>query len=216
MRDLALAPASGPQPGDDGGDAGALHDDARRALIQLVRGPYLTRERYPNLWVALESDEKAIRAGLDNLFLDLVLDRDQGLAFVRNLRDDDAPKVIRSMPLTLIDTALVLFLRTRLLQADGRAFIGRDEIDEQLQVYGPVSGTDPVTMNKRVNASVDKMKKNSILQATSEDGRFEISPVLRMVFDADETAAVAAELRALVASGGVVVDEDDEDGEEQS
>ncbi|MCL2782586.1 MAG: DUF4194 domain-containing protein [Propionibacteriaceae bacterium] len=216
MRDLALAPDAVPESEDDDGAVGVLRQDARRALVQLVKGPSLTRERYPNLWVALESDERAIRAGLDNLFLELVFDRDQGLAFVRNLRDDDAPKVIRTTPLTLIDTAMVLFLRTRLLQADGRAFIGRDEIDDQLQVYGPVSGIDSVTMKKRINSSVDKMQENNILQKTSEEGRFEISPVLRLVFDADEVAAVSAELKALTASGGVVVDDDDQVDEDES
>ncbi|MCL2653228.1 MAG: DUF4194 domain-containing protein, partial [Propionibacteriaceae bacterium] len=212
---LAYVPDTSADPSDEP-ENDSLLPDARRALVQLVKGPYLTRERNPNLWVALENSEAGIRAGLDNLFLELVLDREQGLAFVRNIRDEDAPKVIRAMRLTLIDTALVLFLRERLLHASDRAFIGRDEIDDQLQVYGPASGTDPVTMNSRINSSVEKMKKNSILQAMDEEGRFEISPVLRMVFDADEVAAVSDEVRALIASGGTVANGDDGVDEEES
>jgi hypothetical protein len=195
-------------------DVGVLRPDTRRALLQLVRGPYLMRERHSKLWAALESDEALIRAGLGNLFLELVLDRDEGLAFARNLRtEEDVPKVMRSVPLTLIDTALVLFLRDKLLRTDrGRAFVGRDEIDDQLQVYGAAVRADAVGLSKRITSSVEKLKRNNILQATDEDGRFEISPVLRMVFDATQVNAVAAELRELLKSGESIV----EDGESAS
>ena len=195
---------------------GLLRPDTRRVLVQLVKGPFVSRESSPNLWAALESDEKAVRVGLGNLFLELVLDRDQGLAFARNQTGDDVPKMIRNRPLTLIDTALVLFLRERLLRSEGRAFIGRDEIDDQLQVYGPAAGADAVGLGKRVNASVEKMKKNSVLQATNEEGRFEISPVLRMVFDAEEVSAVTVELASLVRSGEAVAGEDSGDDEEEA
>ena len=217
-RDLAVVPAPPSDPAQDvpaespfgPNDAGTLRPETRQVLVKLVQGPSVQRDRNPNLWPALENDERVIRQRLGDMFLELVINREEGIAFVRNLRtDEDVPKVVRSTPLTLIDTALVLFLRERLLRADGRAFVGRDEIDDYLSVYGPVTGTNAVLLNKRVNASVKKMKENNVLRPTDEDGRFEISPVLRMVFDADEVAAVAAEVRALLQSGGRLVEEDD-------
>jgi hypothetical protein len=224
FRDLAVIPEPPPEPEQEvppaslfgANDAGTLRPETRRALVRLVQGPCVMRDRTSNLWTALENDERAIRQGLGDLFLELVIDREQGIAFVRNMRtDEEVPKVIRSTPLTLIDTALVLFLRERLLRADGRAFVGRDEIDDQLSVYGQATGTDAVGLGKRVNASVEKMKKNSVLQATDEDSRFEISPVLRMVFDADEVAAVTAEMQVLLQAGDRLV-EDDEDAMESA
>ena len=149
------------------------------------------------------TDEAAIRERLGDLFLDLVLDREAGLAFVRNMTsaEADLPRVIRSTPLTLIDTVLVLFLRDRLLRAaasDRRVFVGRDEIDDATSVYRTASGTDAVGFARRVNASVEKLKNANVLLGTGEEERYEVSPILGMVFDADEVLAVTAELRALV------------------
>ena len=76
-------------------------------------------------------------------------------------------------------------------------FVGRDEIDDHLGVYAAASSTDRVTFAKRVNASVEKLKKNSVLLSSAEEGRYEISPILAMVFDADQVLAVTRELRAL-------------------
>jgi len=202
-------------------DHGTLRPDTRRVLVQLVRGPYVMRERHPGLWSALEADESAVRQGLGNLFLELVLDKESGLAFARNLStEEDVPKVIRSTPLTLIDTALLLFLRDKLLRGESaRVFVGRDEIDDQLGVYGSATDTDPVGLSKKITTSVNKMKDNSVLLRTEEEGRFEVSPILRMVFDAEQVTAVAQELRQLLDTGDSIPQdtdtEEDEEGEDQ-
>jgi len=193
-------------------DKGTLRPDTRRVVVQLVKGPYVMRTLHPNLWASLENDEEAVRQTLGNLFLELVLNRDVGLAFARNLdTGESGTKFFRSTPLTLIDTALVLLLRERLLRSsDGRAFVGADEIVDQLRVYGTASRADPAGTAKRIQASIEKMKKNSVLIGTDEDGRFEISPVLAMVFGANQVRAVVGELRNLLSSGATVADESDE------
>lgn len=203
------------------GDVGELSMASRRVLVQLVKGPYVSATSHPQLWAALVADEKVIRSRLADLFLRLVLDRDAGLAFVAAADSGDSavPSVIRSTRLTLIDTALALFLRERLLRSEtsgARVIVGRDEINDQLRVYQPAANTDAVNFDRRINASVEKMKKNSILLRTREDDRYEISPILGLVFGADEVLAVARELRRLLnappADAGVV--ELDEEAEE--
>lgn len=185
------------------GDPGELSEATRRALVQLLRGPYVSRHLHPKLWPALVADEDVIRRRLGDLFLQLVLDFELELAFVRNLEAEDfaLPRVIRSSRLTLLDTALVLFLRGELLRAEasgGRVIIGRQDIDEQLQVYRPATSTDDAGFVRRVNAAVSKMKDHSILLGTGEEDRFEISPVLALVFTADEVLSVTAELKRLL------------------
>lgn len=197
-----ILPAAARDETDSPAPSGSLPESTSRALVQLLQGPYLMRDRHPRLWPALLADEPVVRQRLADLFLELVIDSDAGLAFVRNRSDPDGdlPKVIRSAPLTLIDTALVLHLRDLLLRAEaaeGRVFVGRDEIDDHLGVYAAASSTDRVTFAKRVNASVEKLKKNSVLLSSAEEGRYEISPILAMVFDADQVLAATRELRAL-------------------
>lgn len=185
------------------GDPGELSESTRRALVQLLRGPYVSRRLHPKLWPTLIADEDVIRRRLGDLFLELVLDPESELAFVRNLEAEELalPRVIRSSRLTLLDTALVLFLRGELLRAEasgGRVIIGRQDMDEQLQVYRPATSTDDAGFARRVNAAVNKMKEHSILLGTGEEDRFEISPVLALVFTADEVLSVTAELKRLL------------------
>ena len=65
------------------GDAGGLKLDARRALVQLLKGPVLDGMRMPVIWKALLESEDLIRSRLNDLFLDLVIDREQLFAFTR-------------------------------------------------------------------------------------------------------------------------------------
>lgn len=185
-------------------DHGELSPATRRVLLALIRGPYLRSSAGDGrLWAALLRDEAHVRSRLADLYLDLVLDTDAGLAFVRNLALEDAPRVVRNHPLTLLDTALLLFLRRRLLAqqcSEVRAFVGRDEIEDQLRSYRPAGLADKKGFDDRIGAAINKMKKNSVLLATDDEERWEVSPVLALVFGADEVAAVTGELERLAAS----------------
>jgi hypothetical protein len=178
------------------GDTGTLEESTRRVLLQLLRGPYIHRERHPKLWPVVIRDEEILRSRLADLFLSLVVDTERGVAFIRNAvpaEADDIPKVTRSTPLSLIDTGLVLLLRDALLRAetqDTRAFIDRAEIDDALSVYRPATSTDEAMFERRVSSAVERFKANSVLLSTAEPDRFEISPVLALIFDADQVATV--------------------------
>jgi len=181
-------------------DRGRLPLLTRRVLVGLLQGPYLARALHPNLWPVLVAGEDLVRERLGDLFLDLVLDQETGVAFVRPMADSevDLPRTIRSMPLTFIDTVLALFLRERLLRSSGaRVFVGRDEIDEHCDAFRAADDTNRSLFAKRVNASVSKFKDASVLRGTSEEDRYEISPVLGLVFDTDVVRAIIAELRRL-------------------
>jgi hypothetical protein len=201
------------------GDNGTLREPSRRVLVQLLRGPYLSASRHGNLWTALLSDEDAVRSSLADLFLDLVTDHAAQVAFVRNTSADvDAPKVMRTATLTFLDTALLLHLRQTLLQESGgrKTIVGADEVADQLQVYRGKDNADIAGFSKRINSSWQKMVKYGLLAATSTEGRFEVSPVLRLVFGAEEIAAVQAEYRRLAAEvepGSAELPDTDEESE---
>ncbi|MDF9876458.1 DUF4194 domain-containing protein [Cellulosimicrobium cellulans] len=183
------------------GDPGTLREDSRRALAALVKGPYVSAERHSAIWRALVADSRVIRSRLADLFLELVVDTTLGVAFVRGAQTDagTAPQVVRTLPLTFIDTVLLLHLRGELVRAggSGRVIVGRDEVDEQLHTYRTAASTDEAGFTKRINASWSKLEKQNILLPTSTEGRYEVSPVLRLVFGPEEIAAVRAEYARL-------------------
>lgn len=180
------------------GDSGELTLDARRVLVQLLAGPALDARRHGKLWPVLLRDEIAISRRLSELFLQLVIDRDTQVAFTRQADSGDleVPTLLRRAQLTFIDSVLVLYLRQCLTQADAhgdRAVVALDDIVENLTLYERAASTDRAGFVKRVNASIEKVKKHNILQKIrgSED-RFEISPTLRLLFGAEEIQSLGA------------------------
>lgn len=179
-------------------DSGTLQLDTRRVLVQLLSGPALEGRRHPKLWPILLRDEAVLRSRLCDLFLDLVIDHGMQVAFTRqaDVGDLEVPLLLRRAQLTFIDSVLVLFLRQRLTQAEAhgdRAVVSREEIVENLVLYERAASTDRAGFVKRINASIEKMKKHNILQKirASED-RFEISPTLKLLFSAEEILALTA------------------------
>ncbi|MBC2590763.1 DUF4194 domain-containing protein [Rhodococcus aetherivorans] len=184
------------------GDTGELDLDTRRALVQLLKGPLVTADKHPEVWRTVIRDERVLRSRLADVFLDLVVDEDDQLAFTRpaDTGDHKAPTVLRTERLTFMDTVMLLALRHRLLRAQPgeRVIVDFDEVAGQLEMYRAATSTDPAGFRKRVNASWEKLKKYTLLAATSTEGRMEVSPVLRQLFDADQVAAVEAEFRRIV------------------
>jgi hypothetical protein len=178
------------------GDSGELQLDTRRALVQLLSGPSLDGRRHPKLWPILVRDEGIIRRRLAELFLELVIDLDTQVAFTRQAETGDleVPLLLRRAQLTFIDSILLLHLRQRLTQADTqgeRAVVSIEEILEYLIPYERTANTDRSGFTKRVHASIEKIKKHSILQKIrSSDDRLEISPTLKLLFSAEEIQAL--------------------------
>ncbi|MDN6021696.1 MAG: DUF4194 domain-containing protein, partial [Acidipropionibacterium jensenii] len=130
---------------------------------------------------------------------------------------DDLPKVTRSTPLSLLDTCLVLLLRDALLRAetqDSRAFIDRAEIDDAMSVYRPVTFTDEAMFDRRVSTAVERFKSNSVLLSTAEEERFEISPVLALIFDANEVSTVRQAIDRLANPPSSTATSGDTDGDD--
>ena len=197
------------EPATDGvglwpGDAGTLSERSRRALLELVRGPYLSRARSPKNWSALLADDAAIGSRLNDLFLELVLDRDSEFAFVRNAESTEiaVPRAVRAESLTFLDTAMLLTLRHILLNEEGRgrAIVGQDELYESLEIYR-TAGRDQTDFRKRLNSSWSKMvNKLRVLHPIGDD-RAEISPVVRMLIDAAQVDALQAVYEGIAAEG---------------
>lgn len=184
-------------------DTGTLREPSRRALAALIKGPYVSAEKQPKNWRALLGDAEEIRSRLADIFLDLVIDEEHSTAFIRNAETShqDAPQVVRTAPLTLMDTAMLLHLRRELVSASGvRVMVGREEIYEHLSTYRSQYSTDDAGFLRRIDASWTKMDKYGILLRTATsatDGRFEISPVLRLIFGPEQIQAVRDEYSRL-------------------
>lgn len=189
------------------GDSGALSDATRRALIALLSGPAIDGRRQSRLWTTLLRDEAVLRSRLHDLFLDLVVDRDQQVAFTIQVvaEGGDFPRLLRQMPLTVLDSALLLHLRQLVTQADSmneRAVVSVSDLREHMRVYEPQGNTDRALYDKRFNAALEKIKKRSLLhKIRGADERYEVSPTLKLVFGAAQIEELTRAYRRLAQDG---------------
>lgn len=179
--------------------------EAKRALVQLLRGPVITHDAHRQQWSAILAHRSEIERRLADVFLTLVLDEDDGIAFTRPQPTPDDPRlappqVLRTETLTFMDTLMLLALRYELLVATPgqRVIVEYDDIAADMEPYRGHYTTDDAGFRKRINASWEKMKTYSLVSAADTPGRFEVSPVLRQLFDADEVALVESEYRRLL------------------
>ena len=184
-------------------DTGQLPEEARRVLVQLLAGPSLDAKRHGKLWPALRRHEAIVRSRLAELFLELMVDSDLEVAFTRqaDTGELEAPKLLRQTPLTFLQSVLLLHLRQLLAEAGARgerALVSGKEMMEQMKLYEPAGNTDRAGFEKRIRAAIEKAKDHSLISPIrgSED-RYEISPTLKLLFSADEVAALGRQYAAL-------------------
>lgn len=205
------------------GDTGQLPLDTRRVLVQLLLGPSIDATRQRLLWPVLLRDEAVLRSRLHDLFLELVVDTDQQVAFTRQVvaEDIDAPVLLRKAHLTFLETALVLFLRQRLTQADAageRAVVSFEDMQAHLGVFERVANPDQARFGRQVIGAIEKVKKLSLVRLLpGGQQRFEVSPTLKLLFPAEAIQALNQTYQALLASGGQApvtagVDDDEQEG----
>lgn len=172
------------------GDCGTLSMPLRRVLVTLLKGPYLYKEKRKEAWTLLVNNQPAIREQLANLLLELVIDDEVGVAFVRSpdLGDMQAPSLLNKYSFRFLDSVLLIEMRDRLMRAQQsgqRAMMALDEIQTHLAVFEASSKTDSAIFATRVNAVLKRMKERHLLLDLGRGSdTWEVSPVLKVVFDA--------------------------------
>ena len=181
----------------------ALVDESRRALVALLQGPFIDGRKDPHRYGQVLRDRGSIEARLADLYLELVLDDDAQVAFVRQSEDDpDAPKLLRRLSgLNRLDSVLLLVLRQMLLTQSSRgqrAVVSEAEIQQALAAYRRTASTDEAGFAKEVRASIGKLQRAGLLDEQGDS--FEVSPVLRLMVGPDTAREFIELYRAAGAS----------------
>lgn len=178
------------QLGDFAGDR--LPEAARRTLISLLMNRYISRARQRAAWEGILTYESDIRSRLDEMYLDLVVDRDAEVAFKRQQDGDDVPRVLRRERALTRDASFVLiFLRREYAFADpddGPVVITREQIGEFLRAYREDGDNDDAKFSRRVDAAINALVKPwQVLEPDpAVDYLFTVSPVIVPLVGVDE------------------------------
>jgi hypothetical protein len=195
-----------PEHCDAGGDR--LPESARRALVSLLMHRYVCKTRNRMAWEGVLTYENDLRARLDEMYLDLVVDHEAEVAFKRQQDGDDIPRVLRREKALSRDASfLLIFLRREYTFADpddGPVVITRDQIAEFLRAYREDGDNDDARFSRRVEAAITVLIKPwQILEPDpAVDYLFTISPVVVPLVGVDEMRRIESAFRQAATSPG--------------
>ena len=226
-----IAAGEGENPSDS-----AMPHDARRALVYLLRQGSVLAAQKAKLFESLCRHELAIRKHLAAVYLQLVLDKKSGVAFVassayQNEHDEadaepdaedqaeteESTTLITRRALSLYDTLILLVLRKhyqdRESAGEQKITIDVERLESYLAPFLPI--TDYASKDRRkLLARVKEMVRRKVLSSIrGTEDRYEITPIIRYVVSASFLESMLAEYLQLAKSAGLapppLTDEDD-------
>ncbi|MDM7885557.1 DUF4194 domain-containing protein [Curtobacterium sp. RHCKG23] len=175
------------------GDEGRLDEPQRRALVALLRHTYVSTRTHADEWRAITDGEHQLRSRLNDLFLELHVDRDREVAWKRQARSESQrrafPTLLRDVPYTREETIVLVWLRMR-LRADTRPGLDQVVVDRS-EILGHVSGFLPATTDRtrdeaRVAKAVERLVTARILIRTTDPDRFRVASVVEVLLPLEQ------------------------------
>lgn len=164
------------------GDEGGLEYAQRHTLVTLLKQRFISARTHPRDWRILVEHERVLRSRLNDLFLDLAIDRAREVAWKRQATAETGgrfPTLLYDAAWSREETLVLVHLRDRLraglATGDARVFIDREDIVEYVASFRPAHATDEAGDEKRARNAVFSVVKAGLLIGTTADDRFEIS-----------------------------------------
>ncbi len=175
------------------GDTGGLTLAQRKTLVTLLKQRFITAAKQPAEWRVLLGSEELLRSRLNDLFLDLQLDRTRQVAFKRQAVPEGGgrfPTLLHDNAWGREETILLIFLRTRFRseRTDGvdDVIVDRDELLERVAQFRPPHATDASGDQRKSENAIDALKRTGILVKTSDEHRLLVSPVIEVLLPVEK------------------------------
>ncbi len=198
------------------GDLGQLAAEVRRALVVILKRRYVSAERDPDVWRILVENRIALETRLNDMFLQLVVDRDYGVAYKRQAVPDGGgtfPTLLHNAAYSREQTILMVHLRGvfRSGLSDGAeaVFVDSQELVDEVANYLPEGTTNKVDADRAAQRAVEALCKSDILLQTPEPGRYRISSIIEVLLPVGRLQELAESLSESWAAPG---DEPEENG----
>lgn len=178
------------------------------AAVRLLQG--VVEAEDGRAWDVLLANVSALETYFARLGLRLVIDEPEGLAYLRQLNEDEAsggyenlPKLFRATRLSYGQTLLCVLLRDALRRfedeetRDERCVISERDLLDQWKAFFPNEGDD-VRQSRDLHATLRKLEElGFVKQFGEEEGQWEIRRILKARLTADELEHLYEQLRAV-------------------
>ncbi len=184
------------------GDKGSLSRRQRDTLVALLKKAFISSEDSTD-WRTLTRDPAPIEVALNNLYMALVVDARNEVAYAVPARSSDNAfrTLVRDAPNSREETLVLVHLRSRfrIATADGDPFAYTDVDTVQAYVarFRPASATDHVTDEGRVRRAIDSAVTAGLLVRTDDATRYRIHRAIEAVLPQPKLEQLLEGFRAL-------------------
>lgn len=184
------------------GDEGGLEHGQRHALITLLKQRFISARTHPRDWQVLVAHERLLRSRLNDLFLDLQVDRAREVAWKRQAVPETGPRfptLLHDTAWTREETLVLVHLRDRLRAGhaggDARVHVDRDDLLDHVASFRPGHATDESGDEKRARNAVAAVQKAGLLIPTASEDRYEVSEAVESLLPLELLTELLAALR---------------------
>lgn len=208
--DLAGPAWAAPDPMDDvdspgplfDGDQGVLAAPVRRTLVSLLKKRYIAADRNPVDWRVLLANRGVLESRLNDVFIELVVDTERGVAYKRHAHPDEGtvpfPTVLHDQSYSRDETILLVHLRMLLRGrnvGDTAVFVDRDELMAEIANYRPADATNQVRDEKAARAAIDSLVRLDLLIDSGDGQRYQVAPIVEVLMSLQRLNELSGWLR---------------------
>ncbi len=159
-----------------------------KALVTLLREVVVKGES--SVWNTVTARRGEIGDYMAKLGLYLVVDEDNGYAYLKQADEPGLPKLIRRMPLTFFQSLFLVMLRNEINEFDaahGDSYLVVEKtriLSYMRRYYGKI--TDEVKFENKINALINRAIEMKFIEPVeSGEEAYEVKPILRSFIDAE-------------------------------
>lgn len=176
-----------------------LPEEARRVLTRILSQRFITRTRaHDDEWAALLAWRPEITDRLADLYFQLHIDPEAGVAFKRHTREEGAPRSLlrQERPLSRDASFLLLMLRQEAELSDpddDRRVVSRTQFEEFLRAYREDEGQDEARFAARVTSAAKELDEFGLIHPDKDaDYLYLVSPALVPLVGLEEIEGLRA------------------------
>jgi hypothetical protein len=186
------------------GDVGQLTQPVRETFVTLLKRRYIAADRHPADWQIVLDNEASLQSRFNEMFLELVINRDYEVAYKRQALPDNGgkfPTLLYDTEYNREETILLVALRRMIRHGqkagEDQVFVDRSELVDEVASYRPATATNHVRDEKSANNAVDSLLRNDLLLRTGEADRFRIAPIIEVLLPVERVQDLADWLRGV-------------------
>jgi hypothetical protein len=197
-------------------DTGTLTIGARRALVLLLKRQHVWAARNPREWAWLLKWQFEIEARLNDVFLELVVDKEREVAYKRQAGRDQGRQfttLLHDNVYSREEAAVLLHIRDvyqrEMRAGNDAAYIDKRDLVTELDYVRPERTKDHKKADGYLDNAFKNLQKDGFLLADrNDDDRLRISPVIEVLLTVERVNAFR---EALYVEDGQATDDPEAD-----